>query len=382
MGKLKTFSEELNRVFAPKKKYSLKYAKVLERIGEKKRSERVKQCADYMETTKYSDGSERLTHANFCSDPLCPQCSKRKSMKLFNQVSAVVDHLADDYKFVFVTLTVKNCSGSDLRQTCDELQKSFTRFMDRPRIKSTVKGCFRALEVTHDNNEYITYDMYYGSKKRHIKPKSKYYKERGLKIGDKNPNYDSYHPHLHCIFAVDKNYCDKNNPYYISQRELSEIWQKCLKVDYVPIVDIRACKQKLQGNDRIYYKKLSSAVAEVAKYAVKGSDYLCGTDENNEKTIETLLRAIINRKMFAFYGVMRSARAELFPKSSEKCIDISTDDTETFEIDDFGCLVRVSEDVFNTVEPVEKIRYCWSYSEQKYIKIYIPTDNPSKKIDV
>lgn len=308
---------EFDHVFTPKKKMSLKYANVLERIGEVKRAERVKKCGTYFEVGLFSDGTARLNKANFCKDPLCPQCAKRKSLKLFGQVSACVDRLKADYKFIFVTLTIKNCAGSDLRRSCDLLQDAYIRLMDRKRMKF-VQGAFRALEITHDNNEYITKDMFYGNKAKHLKRREGYYKKLGLKIGDKNPNFDTFHPHLHIIFAVPADYFETSD--YLRQSELAELWSDAVGLGYVPMVDIRACKSKdkaiaevvkLNSLDDFKYKDLVSAVAEVAKYSVKSSDFLSGTDDQNEETVKTLLVALRNRKMFQFYGVFRAVRKEL-----------------------------------------------------------------------
>ena len=318
MVRYEDLSNEFDKVFTPKKKFSLKYAKVLERIGETKRADRVKDCGTYFEVGVYDDGTARFHRANFCKDPLCPQCAKRKSLKLFGQVSACVDRLKTEYKFIFVTLTVKNCPGSELRQSCDLLYNAYTRLMDRKRMKF-VKGAFRALEITHDNNKFITHDMYYGNKIKHIKSRAHYYKKLGLDVGGLNPNFDMFHPHLHIIFAVPSNYFGSSD--YLHQSELAELWSDAVGLGYTPMVDIRACKEKyykaiaevvkLNSLDDLKSKNLSSAVAEVAKYSVKGSDFLGGTDDLNEETVKSLLGALRNRKMFQFYGVFRAVRKEL-----------------------------------------------------------------------
>lgn len=317
MRKYEDLGKEFDEVFTPKKKYSLKYARVLERIGETKRAGRVKDCGTYFEVGLFDDGSARLKRANFCKDPLCPQCAKRKSLKLFGQVSACVSRLKTEYKFVFVTLTVKNCSGAGLRQSCDLLQSAYIRLMDRKRM-SFVKGAFRALEITHDNNKYITRDMYNGNKAKHLKPRKKYYDNLGLVIGDENPNFDMFHPHLHIIFAVPANYFESSE--YLRQSELAELWAESVGQGYTPMVDIRACTDydssisevvKFNSLEDFRVKNLSSAVAEIAKYSVKGSDFLSGTDDQNEKTVKSLLGALKNRKMFEFYGVFRAVRKEL-----------------------------------------------------------------------
>ena len=233
---------------------------------------------------------------------------------LHTLISACVDYLQknEDKAFLFATLTVKNCSGDDLAATCKLLYDSYIRLMDLKRMRF-IHGAFRALEITHDNEEFITRDMYYGNTKRHIKSRRKYYEERGLKIGDKNPNFDMFHPHLHIIWVVDKSYFHHSSDWIDNRApklELVKLWQKALNVDYAPRADIRACKSKdikenILGINTI---DLSSAVAEVAKYAVKSADYLGGSDELNDRTVKALLSATRGRRMFEFYGIFRKVR--------------------------------------------------------------------------
>lgn len=275
MHKSSELLNELSEVFQPKKKYGLKYSEVLQRIGEKKRALRVKDCGSFLEFGLFDDETVKLHRANFCSDPLCPQCAKRKSLKVFSQVSAVTDKLKNDYVFLFVTLTVKNPIGDELGETCDLLYKSYQRLMDKKRMQF-VKGAFRALEITVNRNTMPI----------------------------------TYHPHLHVIVAVKKDYFKSSD--YLSQAELAELWGASLGVDYTPIVDIRVCREKgLTKDGKPIYKSIKSAVAEVAKYAVKASDYLSGTDEQNEEVVKTLLSVLRNRRMFAFTGVLRAVRQKL-----------------------------------------------------------------------
>lgn len=291
MHKASDLMNEIGRVFQPKKKYSLKYSQVLKRIGEEKRAARVKECGSYLEFGLYDDDTVRLRHANFCSDPLCPQCAKRKSLKLFSQVSSVTEKLQKEYVFLFVTLTVKNPTGDELRETCDLLYKAYQRLVDTKRMRF-IKGAFRALEITVNRDTMPI----------------------------------TYHPHLHCIWAVEKSYFEDG---YITQKELSERWGQALGVDYTPIVDIRVCREKgFTVNGKAYTKSIKSAVAEVAKYAVKASDYLAGTDEQNEEVIKTLLSVLRNRRMFSFTGIMRAVRQEL------KLDEIETGDLIHVEADE------------------------------------------------
>lgn len=291
MHKASDLMNEIGEIFQPKKKYSLKYSQVLQRIGEKKRASRVKECGSYLEFGLYDDDTVRLRHANFCSDPLCPQCAKRKSLKVFSQVAAVTEKLQNEFVFLFVTLTVKNPTGDNLGETCDLLYKAYQRLVDVKRMKF-IKGAFRALEITVNRNTMPI----------------------------------TYHPHLHCIWAVEKSYFDND---YLPQKELSALWAQALGVKYTPIVDIRLCRNKgFTVNGKVYTKSIKSAVAEVAKYAVKASDYLAGTDNQNDEVVKTLLSVLRNRRMFAFTGIMRSVRQEL------KLDEIETGDLIHVEADE------------------------------------------------
>ena len=314
MHKASDLLNELSEVFQPKKKYSLKYSQVLKRIGEEKRAARVKDCGSYLEFGLYDDETVRLSHANFCSDPLCPQCAKRKSLKVFSQVAAVTEKLQNEYVFLFVTLTVKNPTGDKLGETCDLLYKAYQRLVDTKRMKF-IKGAFRALEITVNRDTMPI----------------------------------TYHPHLHNIWAVEKSYFEDG---YITQKELSERWGQALGVDYTPIVDIRVCKEKgFTVNGKAYTKSIKSAVAEVAKYAVKASDYLAGTDEQNEEVVKTLLSVLRNRRMFAFTGIMRAVRQEL-----------KLDEIET------GDLIHVEADEKPTSAAlVAKLVFAWDNKIGEYV---------------
>ena len=357
--------KQIDEEFAPSKQATEKLTDVYLRIGETKRAGRVNDCATWLDFTYSDDDMCRLAHANFCRDTLCPQCAKRKSIKLYTQVKSCVEHLQKDgYRFLFTTLTIRNCSGDDLAATCKHLYNSYIRLMDLDRM-GFVCGAFRALEITHDNEEFITRDMYFGNPKRHMKPKVKYYRERGLKIGDKNPNFDMFHPHLHIIWVVKESYFH-NSPDWIDNKapnlELVKLWQKALNVDYEPNADIRACsskdiKENILGINTI---DLSSAVAEVAKYAVKSADYLNGSDEENDRTVKSLLSAIRGRRMFEFYGVFRKVRQEL-----------KLDDIEN------GDLVHVETEQENG-KPVVlmHVYFAWNKKKRQYIHIGIKEEVP------
>ncbi len=65
---------------------------------------------------------------------------------------------------------------------------------------------------------------------------------------------------------------------YIKQTELVDLWQKALKVNYRPVVNIKAIKPNQKGD-----KDIESAIKETSKYSVKSSDFLTDSDEKIKK---------------------------------------------------------------------------------------------------
>ena len=69
-----------------------------------------------------------------------------------------------------------------------------------------------------------------------------------------NQKDGSYNQHLHVLVFVKSSYFNSNDN-YISQAELTEFWKKALKIDYTPIVNVKAVKTK-----RLLKKKKVSLV--------------------------------------------------------------------------------------------------------------------------
>jgi len=325
------------------------------------KSIRIGECGSYLTFGILEDNTKKLLEANFCKIRLCPMCSWRRSLKIFGQVSSIMNYLEEneDYRYLFLTLTCKNVKGSELDETIDLLMSAFAKLRKRKVFERAIKGWFRALEVTHDVNEFITRDMYYGNKNKHMKSKKKYYDDRGLKVGDKNFNFDLYHPHFHVILAVNKSYFDDNR-LYIKQEEWTSLWKSCLKVDYTPIVDIR----KLE-NKRKNHKSLASAIAETAKYTVKDDDYVIKDADGNidmdmsKEAVLTLDIALAHRRLVAFGGVFKEVH-DLLKLDDAVDGDLVVTDNDILR-----------EDIFTAIES-----YGWNIGVGNYIlkKTQTPED--------
>jgi len=308
-----------------KKLRTIELADSYRRLGEEFKSKqyRVSDCGTFLEFKRFiNDNSMKLNKANFCKVRLCPMCSWRRSLKIYGQVSKIMDEVVknEDLEFIFLTLTTRNCEGQDLSNTIDNIFNAFNKMTKRVKFKKSVKGYFRALEVTHNLN--IMSDW-----------------------------FDTYHPHLHCILVVNKSYFKKPD-IYITQEEWTSLWKDVLKVDYTPIVDVRRFKDR-NG------KGIKKSIAETAKYTVKSDDYIIKDDVTDE-IIETLTddavlvldKALANRRLVAFGGILKEYHKKL-----------NLDDMED------GDLVNTdNEDLREDLEFIIE-RYSWNIGYKQYYKV-------------
>lgn len=283
--------EELLEKFSPKREHSELLAKSYERLGYDSKGERVGECATYLEfrlTEKW-----RLHKANFCRDRLCPLCSWRRTQKIFGQVSRIMEVIGDSYSYIFLTLTVPNCDGEKLSATLDDMQKGFHKLVNYKKFKAAVVGTFKSLEIT------------------------------------RNRKNGTYHPHYHCILAVEKDYFTSDK--YIKRDTWLAMWQKAMKNPAITQVDVRKCKPKeeIKEGERSV-KSIGAAVAEAAKYAVKSSDYIIENDpELTDDIVFTLSAALHGRRLCSFSGVFDDIRKQLSLDDCENGDLVHTDNEET-----------------------------------------------------
>lgn len=199
----------------------------------------------------------KIVHANFCKNRMCPVCNKRYSAKKWITIKTIVDKLNSrkDYKWLFFTVTVRNCPAEELSKTISEIMKALNRMNANKRWKRTVLGFFRSLEVTFNSEK------------------------------------NSYHPHVHILLCVPPDYFI-NTDYYISSYDWRRMWEKAARTDYYTFTDVRPIKDA----------QISNAVAEVAKYAVK----LSSVAEQSTKALKVISDAIKGRRLIAYGGIIKT----------------------------------------------------------------------------
>ncbi|MCL2254987.1 MAG: protein rep [Lachnospiraceae bacterium] len=264
-------------------------------VNYEKRAGNMKFCGSCLEFAKIAD-MLKLIKANFCRIPLCPMCQWRKSMRTFFEVSKIMSVIGmrnPNYVPVFLTLTVKNCLIENLGDNLDSMFKGWNEFM-KNKLRDIVKGWFRALEITYDGDEKITQQRYNKARK--------YYDERGIKVGDKNENYNTFHPHFHVIMLVERKYFKGKD--YMYTKDWVQLWRKSARLDYDPVCDIRRTRTSTQKRKE---------VAEVAKYTYKDAEILSKklSEEKKEAVVENLSGALHGRRLYAYGGIMKEIAAEL-----------------------------------------------------------------------
>ena len=306
--------KELAEKFAIKKERSLTLAQAYFRLGYDRKAFQVSECGSFLQFAHAilpsgsvsSDG--KLWRANFCRDKLCPMCAWRRSYKIFGQVSRIMDVIASQYRFLMLTLTIPNCSEDELSRTIDDMMDGWRRLIhDTKKFKDSVAGYFRALEITY------------------------------------NESNGTYHPHFHCILAVPLSYTRKSD-LYISQGEWLSMWRKAMKRDDILIVDVRMAHSKeVTSGASESVQCISSAIAEIAKYAVKlGDDF-------DDDVIRCLSGALHHRRLVHFGGIFKKVAS-----------DLNLDDAED------GDLVHVDGDI-NGALAYMIVRYQWSCGAYKMI---------------
>lgn len=243
-----------------KKKVAVRVSKLMKSY-DPDRALNIANCGNHLTFAVLPDGKKKLQSADFCRERMCPMCQWRRALKLSVQADKIFKVLSiRGYRFIFVTLTIKNCTADNLNETCDLLYQSYKRLEKTKVYLSAVKGAYRALEITY------------------------------------NAEANTYHPHFHCLWAVEPDYFTSGD--YITMDKLIKLWKRVLKVDYDPSIDIETVKQK-EG------QTITSACVEACKYPTKFAVI------KSTSVLQTLDYALRGRRLVSWTGILKMVRKEL-----------------------------------------------------------------------
>ncbi len=247
-----------------------------------KKSARVVECGEVLRFA--SSGSElRLFQAWFCHSRLCPMCNWRRARKQSYQLSLIINEALEQNPsgiFLFLTLTEKNATASTLKTELQNMNASFYRLFQYQKTSKNLLGYVRSTEIT---------------------------------FNEKN---QTYHQHAHVLLFMKSTYF-RDSQNYIKQAEWSKFWKRARKLNYEPIVNVKRVRPNVRRGDT----SLASSAREVAKYQVKSTDYLTGSESRDLKVVGTLENALNHTRQLSFGGVLKDIRQQL------KLDDLDNDDS-------------------------------------------------------
>ncbi|HIC5661993.1 TPA: protein rep [Salmonella enterica subsp. enterica serovar Thompson] len=202
----------------------------------------------------------RLRGAEFCRVRHCPVCQWRRSLMWQARFYQALPRIVAAYpnsRWMFLTLTIRNCAIGDLGATLTSMNAAFKRMEKRKEFRH-VQGWIRTTEVTRGKD-------------------------------------GSAHPHFHVLMMVPPSMLSGRD--YVKQADWVALWRDVLRVDYDPNVDVRAVKPRKPKDDEVLAcitaERLRGAVAETLKYSTKPSDMVADPEWFLELTRQTYKRRFV-----------------------------------------------------------------------------------------
>lgn len=191
----------------------------------------------------------KLVASRFCRVRHCPVCQWRRQLLWRARFFQALPKITSDYpkaRFLFLTLTVRNCPIQELRSQIVQMNQGWKRFSQKKVFPAL--GWLRTTEVTRST------------------------------LGDA-------HPHFHAILMVNQSYFKKG---YLSYETWRQLWRDCLRLDYDPMLNIQSVKNTTKNFDGLN-EELLKGFCEVIKYSLKPEDLLPRGNEDISKYREWLV---------------------------------------------------------------------------------------------
>ena len=251
-------------------------------------AERLDHCSNILEfdlkTDEVGSASFKLKSARFCRVRFCPTCQWRRTMKWQAKMFQAIPKVSEAYpthRWLFMTLTIKNCDLDELRLTITHMNKSFVRLSQLKQFPAI--GWIKSVEVT------------------------------------RNPETNQAHPHFHVMLLVESKYFHGRN--YITQEQWRSLWKKSARLDYDPQVNIKAIKNKNKNGEQSDIRK---DVLETLKYSVKEDDLIF-----NQEWLLGITKQLHKTRAIAIGGVLK----QFLKEESEADDLINIDDQEDEDIE-------------------------------------------------
>ncbi|KRL98648.1 replication protein [Levilactobacillus hammesii DSM 16381] len=209
-------------------------------------------------------------------------------------------------RFLFLTLTAENASGENLKQEVRKMGRAISKLFQYKKPAKNLLGYVRSTEITINKN-------------------------------------GTYHQHMHVLLFVKPTYF-KDSANYINQAEWSKLWQRAMKLDYQPIVNVEAVRSnKAKGKN-----SLIASAQETAKYQVKSKDILTNDQERDLQVVEDLEQGLAGSRQISYGGLFKEIRKQL-------------------QLEDVDAhLINVDDDKVKIDEMVREVVAKWDYQRKNY----------------
>ena len=216
-------------------------------------------------------------------------------------------------RFIYLTLTWKNCELEQLRDSITHANQSWHRLIKRPQFKAL--GWLRNLEVTRSP------------------------------IGEA-------HPHFHALLMVSPGYFAQD---YLNQKDWIALWRSCLRVEYEPSVRVNVVKPRKKSSTCTSESTppidegLLKAIRYTLKYSTKLDDILntCASELfDMQAWLVGLTEQLHNKRAIATGGIFKKYLSESDPAN----LIIDEESTGTSESED----------------KLAETNYCWQDGDLDY----------------
>lgn len=185
----------------------------------------IRDCATNLRIYQ-SESNGTFADTWYCNHRHCPICQRQKALKWCSKLHQVMNDVPDllEGRWIYLTLTTRNCHVSDLRKTLERMIRGFYRLKRQNFWKRNVIGGIRFIEVNQGREDKQT-----------------------------------AHPHFHCLLLVRPSMFSGNN--YMSGERWSSAWQHCLGVPF----PLRAHVHRLNNSG----EELRREIARHVYYSMK-----------------------------------------------------------------------------------------------------------------
>lgn len=247
-------------------------------------ADRIGGCSGYLwfQWTAPDDAGEtrlKLAQARFCRVRHCPVCQWRRALMWQARFLKALPEIQAQYpqaRWIFLTLTIRNCELGELRATLQAMNQGWKRLIERQCWPAL--GFVRTTEVTKGQD-------------------------------------GTAHPHFHALLMVPPAYFGRK---YISQAEWVHLWRESMRLPYDPSVHVRVVRPKPASAGADPLEALRAAAAEVLKYSVKPEDL--ATDP---EWLGAITRQLHKLRFVATGGALRDVLREDSPESDQDLVHVA-----------------------------------------------------------